>query len=146
MTSFGRILLGCSAAAFIANAAHRRPRLLLPAILAAAKVVSAIGAGHDAADRSGGRQWIALPTIANMNINHREGAEYMKKLALDAGFQQARARGDRGVPGVFATLDAGAARWLALYFMYDVKHYDPRNGRRRRSKGGSSTAPAKAKR
>ena len=28
-------------------------------------------------------------------------------------------------PGVFATLDAGAEDTLALYFMYDVKHYDP---------------------
>ena len=49
----------------------------------------------------------------------------MKKLALDAGFQQARIVSTDGVPGVFATLDAGAKDTLALYFMYDVKHYDP---------------------
>ncbi|MEO5612332.1 MAG: M20/M25/M40 family metallo-hydrolase [Sphingomicrobium sp.] len=49
----------------------------------------------------------------------------MKKLALDAGFQQARVVATDGVPGVFATLDAGAKHTLALYFMYDVKHYDP---------------------
>ena len=29
------------------------------------------------------------------------------------------------MPGVFATLDAGAKDTLAIYFMYDVKHYDP---------------------
>lgn len=71
------------------------------------------------------KEWIALPTIANMGVNHREGAEYMKQLALEAGFQQARIVPTSGVPGVFATLDAGAEDTLALYFMYDVKHYDP---------------------
>ncbi len=30
-----------------------------------------------------------------------------------------------GKPGVFATLDAGAARTIGLYFMYDVKQADP---------------------
>ena len=73
--------------------------------------MSAIRAGHEASiERL--REWIALPTIANMNINHREGAEYMKKLALDAGFQQARLVATDGVPGVFATLDAGAPRTI----------------------------------
>jgi acetylornithine deacetylase/succinyl-diaminopimelate desuccinylase-like protein len=60
-----------------------------------------------------------------MNVNHKEGAEYMRRLALDAGFQQARVVSTSGVSGVFATLDAGAKETLALYFMYDVKHYDP---------------------
>ncbi len=71
------------------------------------------------------RQWIALPTIANMGINHAEGAEYMRQLALDAGFQQAKVIPTKGVPAVFATLDAGAPVTLGVYFMYDVKHYDP---------------------
>ena len=88
------------------------------------KVVAAIHANHDATvERL--RDWIKLPTIANMNINHREGAEYMRKLALDAGFQQARVVDSGGVPGVFATLDAGAKQTVAVYFMYDVKHYEP---------------------
>jgi acetylornithine deacetylase/succinyl-diaminopimelate desuccinylase-like protein len=30
-----------------------------------------------------------------------------------------------GKSGVFATLDSGARQWLAIYFMYDVKQYDP---------------------
>ncbi|MCL6684774.1 M20/M25/M40 family metallo-hydrolase [Sphingomonas alba] len=71
------------------------------------------------------QNWIALPTIANMGINHKEGAEYMRQLALDAGFQQAKVITTDGVPGVFATLDAGAPTTMAIYFMYDVKHYDP---------------------
>ena len=60
-----------------------------------------------------------------MGINTPQGAEYMRQLALDAGFQQARVVESGGVPGVFATLDAGAKHTLAIYFMYDVKHYDP---------------------
>jgi acetylornithine deacetylase/succinyl-diaminopimelate desuccinylase-like protein len=88
------------------------------------RVVDAIHADHPAAiERL--REWIALPTIANMDVNTVEGAEYMRRLALDAGFQQARVVPTGGVPGVFATLDAGAKHTLALYFMYDVKHYDP---------------------
>ena len=63
------------------------------------KVVAAIQADKPAAvERL--REWIKLPTIANMNINHREGAEYMKQLALDAGFQQAKVMPTDGVPGV----------------------------------------------
>jgi len=88
------------------------------------KVVVAIRADHDGSiERL--REWIKLPTIANMNLNHREGAEYMRQLALDAGFQQAKVIATDGVPGVFATLDAGAKDTLAIYFMYDVKHYEP---------------------
>ena len=77
------------------------------------KVVAAIQADHQASiERL--RKWIALPTIANMNINHREGAEYMRQLVLDAGFQQAKIIDTDGVPGVFATLDAGAKDTLAI--------------------------------
>ena len=71
------------------------------------------------------KKWIALPTIANMGVNHAEGAEHMRQLALDAGFQTARIVPTSGVDGVFATLDAGAPTTLAVYFMYDVKHYEP---------------------
>src|SRR6187401_1103527 len=53
------------------------------------KVVAAAKASHnEAIERL--RQWIALPTIANMGLNTPKGAEYMKQLALDAGFQKAR--------------------------------------------------------
>lgn len=71
------------------------------------------------------RDWIALPTIAAEGKNVAEGAEYMRRLALDAGFQQAKVIPSGGVPGVFATLDAGAPVTLGIYFMYDVKQFDP---------------------
>lgn len=71
------------------------------------------------------QDWIALPSIAAENRNSREGAEYMATLARDAGFQQVDIIETGGKPGVFATLDAGARKTVGLYFMYDVKQYDP---------------------
>src|SRR5213075_3565470 len=71
------------------------------------------------------QDWIKLPSIAAENLNSAEGAEYMAKLAKDAGFQQATVVQTDGKPGVFATLDAGAAKTIGLYFMYDVKQFDP---------------------
>ena len=71
------------------------------------------------------QDWIALPSIAAENLNYPAGAEMMAKLARDAGFQQATVINTDGRPGVFATLDAGAAKTVGLYFMYDVKQFDP---------------------
>ncbi|MEA2238342.1 MAG: hypothetical protein QOC81_3066 [Thermoanaerobaculia bacterium] len=71
------------------------------------------------------QDWIALPSIAAEDRNYPAGAEYMAKLALDAGFQHATVLSTDGKPGVFATLDAGAAKTVGLYFMYDVKQFDP---------------------
>ena len=118
---FRAVLLGMTA---IATATANLPARAAPNDPGRAEVAAAIRADHDAAvERL--RAWIKLPTIANMGINHKEGAEYMRQLALEAGFQQAKVIPTDGVPGVFATLDAGAKDTLALYFMYDVKHYDP---------------------
>ena len=71
------------------------------------------------------QDWIALPSIAAENLNYPAGAELMAQLARDAGFQQATVINTDGRPGVFATLDAGAAKTVGLYFMYDVKQFDP---------------------
>ena len=49
----------------------------------------------------------------------------MAKLAREAGFQQVTVLTTDGKPGVFATLDAGAPKTVGLYFMYDVKQFDP---------------------
>jgi len=69
--------------------------------------------------------WIALPSIAAENLNYPAGAEYMAKLLKDAGFQNVNILTTEGKPGVFATLDAGAPKTIGLYFMYDVKQFDP---------------------
>src|SRR5512143_3062524 len=71
------------------------------------------------------QDWIAQVSIAAENRGYPEGAEYMAKLARDAGFQQATVIDTDGKPGVFATLDAGAKKTVGLYFMYDVKQFDP---------------------
>jgi acetylornithine deacetylase/succinyl-diaminopimelate desuccinylase-like protein len=71
------------------------------------------------------RDWIAAPSIAAENRGYPEGAKLMAQLARDAGFQQATVIETEGKPGVFATLDAGAAKTVGLYFMYDVKQFDP---------------------
>src|SRR5438477_5941236 len=87
-------------------------------------VVAEIARQHDATVQTL-RDWIALPSIAAENRNYPQGAEYMARLARDAGFRRVDIIPTAGTPGVFATLDAGAASTLALYFMYDVKQFDP---------------------
>ena len=114
MTAFARFAATAALALVSSTAWARAPE----------SVVSAIRADEKPAIEKL-RQWIALPTIANMNINHAEGADYMRRLALDAGFTEAKIIPTKGVPAVFATLDAGAPVTLGIYFMYDVKHYDP---------------------
>jgi len=71
------------------------------------------------------RDWIAAPSIAAENRGYPEGARLMAQLAKDAGFQKATVIDTDGKPGVFATLDAGATKTVGLYFMYDVKQFDP---------------------
>jgi len=71
------------------------------------------------------QDWIAQVSIAAENRGYPEGAEYIAKLARDAGFQKAEVINTDGKPGVFATLDAGAPKTVGLYFMYDVKQFDP---------------------
>src|SRR5712692_3136148 len=71
------------------------------------------------------QDWIGQVSIAAENRGYPEGAEYMAKLARDAGFQQVTVINTDGKPGVFATLDAGAPKTVGLYFMYDVKQFDP---------------------
>jgi acetylornithine deacetylase/succinyl-diaminopimelate desuccinylase-like protein len=87
-------------------------------------VVAQITARHDLTVKML-QDWIALPSIAAENRNYPQGPEYMAKLAREAGFQRVDVVPTAGKSGVFATLDAGAKTWLAVYFMYDVKQYDP---------------------
>ena len=71
------------------------------------------------------QDWIALPSIAAEGRNAQEGARYMADLLKDAGFQSTTIIQTDGRPGVFATLDAGSPRTVGMYFMYDVKQFDP---------------------
>jgi acetylornithine deacetylase/succinyl-diaminopimelate desuccinylase-like protein len=89
-----------------------------------ADVKAAVTAGHGAALKRL-QDWIAFPSIAAEGRNTKDGAAYMAKLLQDAGFQHTEVVQTSGVPGVFATLDAGAPKTMGLYFMYDVKQFDP---------------------
>src|SRR5436309_7416570 len=71
------------------------------------------------------QDWIHQVSIAAENRGYPEGADYMIKLLQEAGFDQVRQVPTEGKPGVFATLDAGAPRTVGIYFMYDVKQFDP---------------------
>ena len=71
------------------------------------------------------QEWIRQPSIAAENRGMNEGCELMIRFLKDAGSGRAEKVPTDGQPGVFATLDAGAPRTLALYFMYDVERVDP---------------------
>lgn len=116
-----RDFLQTSMAGAAAVAIGRPDGLLVPGDQEA--VVAEIKRQHDATVQML-RGWIALPSIAAENRNYPQGAEYMARLARDAGFGRVEVIQTVGKPGVFATLDAGAATTLALYFMYDVKQFD----------------------
>src|SRR4029077_1069311 len=70
------------------------------------------------------QDWIGQVSIAAENRRYPEGAEYVAKLARDAGFQQATVIKTDGKPVMCATRDAGAPKTVGLYFMYDVKQFD----------------------
>jgi acetylornithine deacetylase/succinyl-diaminopimelate desuccinylase-like protein len=110
-------------AAGAASAAIAGPELLLAQSERDA-VVANVAKQHDATIKML-RDWIALPSIAAEDLNYPKGAEYMAQLARDAGFDRVDVVKTAGKPGVFATLDTGAKTTLALYFMYDVKQFDP---------------------
>ena len=71
------------------------------------------------------REWIKQPSIAAENRGMNEGCDLTMHMLRDAGFQQVTKVPTDGQPGIFATLDAGAPKTVALYFMYDVKQADP---------------------
>jgi acetylornithine deacetylase/succinyl-diaminopimelate desuccinylase-like protein len=69
--------------------------------------------------------WIHTPSIAAENRNYPEGTDLTAELFRDAGFQGVTKVATDGKPGVFGYIDAGAPRTVGLYFMYDVKQFDP---------------------
>ncbi|MEO8661972.1 MAG: M20/M25/M40 family metallo-hydrolase [Bryobacteraceae bacterium] len=71
------------------------------------------------------QDWIRTPSIAAESRNMPAGCDLMMRLLREAGFDQVTKVPSDGVPGVFATLDAGAPQTYGVYFMYDVKGADP---------------------
>src|SRR3990172_2197367 len=91
---------------------------------ALAPIFEQIGKRHDETVQRL-QAWIRQPSIAAENRGVQEGCELTMRMLSDAGFGQVTKLSTDGQPGIFATLDAGAPRTLALYFMYDVKQADP---------------------
>lgn len=112
------LLTGGTAAALFA------PGLTFAASGDLAAIRKAAETGYDASVKRI-QDWIALPSIAAENRDMDKGADYMMALARDAGFQHVEKVPTDGHPGVFATLDVGARRTIGIYFMYDVKQFDP---------------------
>jgi len=83
-----------------------------------------IGKRHDEAVRRL-QEWIRQPSIAAENRGVSEGCDLTIRLLREAGFDRATRVPTDGQPGIFATLDAGAARTVGIYLMYDVKQVDP---------------------
>src|SRR6266403_1442307 len=119
MNSSARLLAVATACVGLTTA-----HLLYPAEIDIGDIKSEITKRHDEAVKRL-QDWIGQVSIAAEDRGYPEGAEYMAKLARDAGFQQATVIKTDGRPGVFATLDAGAPKTVGLYFMYDVKQFDP---------------------
>src|SRR5262244_179681 len=71
------------------------------------------------------QDWIKQPTIAAENKGINEGRDLMTQLLREVGCNQVTTCPTDLHPGVFGTLDAGAPKTLAVYFMHDVKQVDP---------------------
>lgn len=119
-----RALLAGAAAAAVTSAFVFKPGAAFAQSGDLEAIKAAVTAGKDATIKSI-QDWIKLPSIAAEDLNMAEGAAYMADLARDAGFTDVEIVPTDGDPGVFGILDVGAPRWLAVYFMYDVKQYDP---------------------
>lgn len=114
---------------FLATSAAASAALAIPDWISAqdpelAPIITEIGKRHDEAVKRL-QTWIRQPSIAAENRGMNEGCELFMQMLREAGFQQVSKVPTDGQPGVFATLDAGAPKTLALYFMYDVKQVDP---------------------
>src|SRR5262249_34428729 len=113
---------------FLRNAAVGAVGLVIPGRISAADDLAGIRAEiekrHDEAVKRP-PQWNAQPTIAAGEGGVGECLRAMIRLLRGAGVPAAKRIPSDGVPGVLATLDAGAPRTLGMYFMYDVKQADP---------------------
>jgi acetylornithine deacetylase/succinyl-diaminopimelate desuccinylase-like protein len=105
------VLLSCTSAAWSA-----------PADIA--DIEAQVAQQHDAGVKRL-QEWIRLPSIAAEDIGFPEGPQHLISLLQSVGFQHAVMVETDGKPGVFATLDAGAAKTVGVYMMYDVKQFDP---------------------
>jgi acetylornithine deacetylase/succinyl-diaminopimelate desuccinylase-like protein len=67
------------------------------------------------------RRWLKQPSVSAQNVGIRQMAEMLRDDLRRIGFREAELVPTSGHPGVWGYYDAGAARTLAVYLMYDVQ-------------------------
>ena len=67
------------------------------------------------------QRWIRQPSVSSTGQGIEACCKLTMEMLREAGFQSVERMPTARHPGIFATLDAGARRTLALYFMYDVQ-------------------------
>jgi len=67
------------------------------------------------------QRWLRQPSISAQNVGISEMATMLRDDLKALGFQEAEVVPTAGHPGVWGYYDAGAARTLLIYMMYDVQ-------------------------
>jgi acetylornithine deacetylase/succinyl-diaminopimelate desuccinylase-like protein len=75
------------------------------------------------------RRWVRQPSISAENRGIREMATMLRDDLRQLGFKEAELVPTAGHPGVWGFYDAGAAKTLAVYMMYDVQPVEPADWR-----------------
>jgi acetylornithine deacetylase/succinyl-diaminopimelate desuccinylase-like protein len=70
------------------------------------------------------RRWVRQPSVSAQNIGIKDMAEMVRGDFQKLGFKEAELVPTEGHPGVWGFYDAGAAKTLVVYMMYDVQPVD----------------------
>ena len=71
------------------------------------------------------QRWVRQPSVSAQNIGIQEMAEMLAGDLRQLGFQEVQLVPTSGHPGVWGTYDAGPAKTLMIYLMYDVQPVNP---------------------
>jgi acetylornithine deacetylase/succinyl-diaminopimelate desuccinylase-like protein len=93
-----------------------------------AKVYAHIDA-HQAEHLAALQRWLRQPSISAQNTGIAEMAEMLRGDLEALGFKETAIVPTAGHPGVFGFYDAGAAKTLVVYLMYDVQPVVPEDWR-----------------
>jgi len=71
------------------------------------------------------QRWIRQPSVSAQNVGIQQMAELLRDDLKALGFQETELVPTSGHPGVWGYYDAGAAKTLLVYMMYDVQPVNP---------------------
>ena len=74
------------------------------------------------------QRWLRQPSISAQNVGIADMAELLRQDLENLGFAEAEIVPTDGHPGVWGYYDAGAAKTLVVYLMYDVQPVNPKTG------------------